>query len=197
MRKLLFFVFALSSMTMLAQAKFGVKAGLNYNQNGDLTLSQVGNAAEDAVTGSDGKIGYHFGVFANLPLSKFYVRPELVYTKTKSEYDGADYDLSKLDLPVLLGYKIIGPLSIFAGPDFQYILDNDLDDVNLNDVESDFTIGLHIGAALQLGNLGLDIRYERGLSDNEADFVSDNITNIQGRVDSRPSQIILGVSLNL
>ena len=53
-------VFALVSLTAIAQSDsgFGIKAGLNYNQNGDLSFSQVQSAGEDLISGSDGKVGY-------------------------------------------------------------------------------------------------------------------------------------------
>ncbi len=198
---LLVAAFAICSMAAYSQSNsgFGIKAGLNYNQNGDLVAS-VGDAAENIVQGSDGKVGYHVGIFGKLAFSRLYLRPELIYTKTQSSYNldgGTKYDISKLDLPVLLGAKIIGPLHVFAGPAFQYMLSNDLEDFNINDAEKDFTVGLHIGAGVDLGRLGLDVRYERGFSENEADFIGENVTDISGRVDSRPSQIIFAVSLKL
>jgi len=204
MRKsLLMAVFALIGISAFAQkdSGFGIKAGLNYNQNGDLSFKQIQSSGEDIIAGSDGKVGYHVGFYGKLDLPKIYIRPELIYTKTKSSYgvDGEtnDYDVSKLDLPVLLGYKIIGPLHIFAGPAFQYTLDNDLEDVELDDVKNDFTIGAHFGVGVNLGNIGLDVRYERGFSENEAEIIGANIADISGRVDSRPSQIIFGLSLKL
>jgi len=204
MRKsLLMAVFALIGITAFAQkdSGFGIKAGLNYNQNGDLSFKQVQSAGEDLIAGSDGKVGYHVGFYGKLDMPKIYLRPELIYTKTKSSYDVEggtnDYDISKLDLPVLLGYKIIGPLHIFAGPAFQYTLKNDLEDVELDDVKNDFTVGAHFGIGVNLGNIGLDVRYERGFSENEAEIIGDNIADISGRVDSRPSQIIFGLSLKL
>jgi hypothetical protein len=204
MRKsLLMAVFALIGLTTFAQkdSGFGIKAGLNYNQNGDLSFKQVQSAGEDLIAGSDGKVGYHVGFYGKLDMPKIYIRPELIYTKTKSSYDVEggtnDYDVSKLDLPVLLGYKLIGPLHIFAGPAFQYTLSNDLEDVEIDDVKNDFTIGAHFGVGVTLGNIGLDVRYERGFSENEAEIIGANIADISGRVDSRPSQIIFGLSLKL
>jgi len=196
-------VFALIGITAFAQndSGFGIKAGLNYNQNGDLSFKQVQSAGEDLIAGSDGKVGFHVGFYGKLDMPKIYIRPELIYTKTKSSYDVEggtnDYDVSKLDLPVLLGYKIIGPLHIFAGPAFQYTLNNDLEDVELDDLKNDFTIGAHFGVGVNLGNIGLDVRYERGFTENEAEIIGDNIADISGRVDSRPSQIIFGLSLKL
>jgi len=56
---------------------------------------------------------------------------------------------------------------------------------------------LNAGVGVNLGRLGLDVRYERGFSENEAEIIGDNITDVSGRVDSRPSQIIFALSLKL
>jgi len=201
-KALLVAVMALLGSAAIAQSGsgFGIKAGLSYNKNGDL-ISSVGDSGQDIVDGGKGKTGYHVGFWGKLDFPKIYLRPELVYSKTKSSYevdgDSQDYDISKLDLPVLLGYKIIGPLHIFAGPAFQYTLKNDLGDLEVEDVKNDFTVGLNTGVGVNLGKVGLDVRYERGFSKNEAEFIGDNITDISGRVDSRPSQIIFALSLKL
>jgi hypothetical protein len=88
-------------------------------------------------------------------------------------------------------------LHIFAGPAFQYTLKNDLGDLEVEDVQNNFTVGLNTGVGVNLGKVGLDVRYERGFSKNEAEFIGDNITDISGRVDSRPSQVIFALSLKL
>ncbi|WP_306014552.1 MULTISPECIES: outer membrane beta-barrel protein [unclassified Allomuricauda] len=190
--------FALMGSAVMAQSGsgFGIKAGLSYNKNGDL-IGSVGDGGQDIIEGAEGKTGYHFGFWGKLDFPKIYLRPELVYSKTKSSYDvdgnSQDYDVSKLDLPVLLGYKLIGPLHIFAGPAFQYTLNNDLGDLQVEDVENDFTVGLNVGVGVNIGRLGLDVRYERGFSENEAEII--DIPN--GRVDTRPSQIIFSALLKL
>jgi hypothetical protein len=201
-KTLLVAAMALMGSAAIAQSGsgFGIKAGLSYNKNGDL-ISSVGDSGQDIVDGGEGKAGYHVGFWGKLDFPKIYLRPELVYSKTKSSYevdgDSQDYDISKLDLPVLLGYKIIGPLHIFAGPAFQYTLKNDLGDLEVEDVQNNFTVGLNTGVGVNLGKVGLDVRYERGFSKNEAEFIGDNITDISGRVDSRPSQVIFALSLKL
>ncbi len=197
---LLIAVFA-STLAIAQKGSFGLKAGINYNSNGDL-IEETTNNAENVIQGADAKVGFHVGAYGKLSFSSLYLRPELVYTKTKSDYNGSSYDISKLDVPVLIGYKVFGPLSIFAGPSFQYILSNDLDikDIDLKDVENKFSVGLNIGAGVQLGKLGIDVRYERGFSKNEASFIGNNInaaSGIEGRVDSRPSQLIFSLSVKL
>ena len=106
--------------------------------------------------------------------------------------------MQKLDLPLLVGFKIIGPVHVFAGPAFQYILDTEFDEISIDDIENDFSVGLNVGAGVNLGKLGIDVRYERGLSNNEINFINANITTLNGdRVDTRPDQVILSLSLKL
>ena len=73
------------------------------------------------------KTGYHVGIMYQTKGDNFYLRPELVYTSTKSEYiSRGELTINKVDMPILLGYHIFKPISIFAGPSLQYILDTDL-----------------------------------------------------------------------
>ena len=192
---LLVAAFAMFSFAAYSQSDsgFGIKGGLNYSANGDY-FESIGDAAREP----DRNVGYHFGIFGKIGVSRLYLRPELVYTKTKSDYQGDKFDVTKLDAPILLGAKIIGPLHIFAGPAFQYILDTEFDGIGINDIENDFTVGANIGAGLNFGKLGIDIRYERGFNDNEAEFINTNITEVgPSRIDARPDQLIVSLSLKL
>ena len=100
--------------------------------------------------------------------------------------------MKKIDVPLLFGVKIIGPVSVFAGPSLQYILDSEFEDFTIKDIEDDFTVGLNFGIGLNFNGFGVDLRYERGLSKNEAKF-----GNIPSRIDTRPDQLILGLSFVL
>lgn len=201
MKKGLFILMFIVTATASAQSSFGVKAGLNYGDNGEIEYSDFTSTGEDISEGADSKVGYHMGVYYRAEFGGFYLKPELLYTKTKSSYEynneNADYNISKLDLPVLIGVKVLGPLRLFAGPSFQYILDNEFDGVTIGDVENEFTIGAQFGAGLQIGRVGFDVRYERGLTENEAQALDLNNPNGLKRVDSRPSQFILALSLDL
>lgn len=192
-KTLLVITMALASLTTFSQtdAGFGIKGGLNYGGNGDYY-----DSAKDAYNDPDKNVGYHIGLYAKTG-GNLYLRPELVYTSLKSGY-AEDFKMQKLDLPVLVGAKVIGPLNVFAGPAFQYILDTDYDGITIGDVENDFTVGLNVGIGVNLGKLGVDIRYERGFSDNEVDIINADITSVQkDRIDTRPDQLILSLSLKL
>lgn len=200
MKKVILVVFLALGLSQVsnAQINFGIKGGINYNNNGDLTLSSAGN---DIINGADSKSGFHAGVWfrGKLPILGLYLRPELVYTQVKSEYTykstATDYDFKKLDVPVLLGKKVLGFGNVFIGPSFQYIIE---DNFSFSDLSSDdfdkFSVGMQMGFGVEFGKVGLDVRWERGLSDSEAKF-TDNNTNIT--VDNRTNQIIFGLSLQI
>jgi len=194
MRQLFFIALLLTSTLAISQdnTKFGIKGGLNYNANGNYFESIDANAQNP-----DRNIGFHIGVFGKFGES-LYFKPELVYTSTKSDYDAGEFNMKKLDAPLLLGVKVLGPLSVFGGPALQYILDSDegFSNISIDSIENDFSVGLNFGIAANFEKFGLDLRYERGFSENEASFL-DNNGIVDDRLDTRPDQLILSLSVNL
>ena len=188
-------VFALiSSTSLFAQngSGFGLKGGLNYNGNGDYFESIGSNAKHP-----DRNIGYHVGIFGKIG-DKLYFKPELIYSSTKSSYDNDDFRMKKFDAPLLIGAKILGPISVIGGPSLQYIVDTEFDGISIENVNDDFTIGLNFGIGLNFNRFGIDLRYERGFNNNEATFINNNLgTGIYSRIDTRPSQLILSASFIL
>ena len=194
----LFFILAIALIipsTTMAQTQtatgLGIKAGLNYNANGNYFESISTNADNP-----DRNIGYHIGLFGKIGNSRLYFKPELVYTSTKSDYTDNNFKMQKIDAPLLVGTKIIGPISVFGGPSLQYILDSEFDGVSINNIEKDFSVGLNFGIAFNLKKVGIDVRYERGFSKNEATFLNNNNINTS-RLDTRPDQLILSLSVIL
>ena len=179
---------------LFSQLSFGVKGGVNYDSFGELNPTDL--SLENFQ--SDAKTGFHIGVFGNLDLLTFYLRPELQFSQSVSRFNGNEtIALNKLEAPVLLGYKILGPLSVFAGPSFQYILKEKGTDISLGELEENFTVGLQMGTRLKLGRFGLGIRYERGFTDNEVVILGNNDVDIAGRVDTRARQWIISASYDL
>ena len=195
-QKLKFVLMAIAFVTALPVAmaqngsSYGLKGGLNYNANGDYFES-----VEAFAENPDRNVGFHIGVFGKFGNS-LYFRPELMYTKTKSDYDSGEFNFKKIDAPLLVGIKVIGPLSVFAGPALQYIIDGDFDDISIDSVENDFSVGLNFGVGVNLNKIGIDLRYERGFSENEAQFLDNNNVGT-GRLDTRPDQLILSLSVAL
>ena len=187
------------SQTSSAQLDFGVKAGLNYNSESIQSVSQ------DVFTGAESKTGYHAGMWLRfkLPIIGFYLRPELVYTNLENELlykiretapsQTTSYNFQKIDIPVLIGKKFFGIGNVFAGPSFQYILNSDFSLNDISEVDTDgFSVGLQFGAGIELGNLGIDVRWERGLNTIESTFL--NALSERVTFDTRVNQIIIGLS---
>ena len=115
----------------------------------------------------------------------------------QSLYKNTNFKFRKIDVPVLFGKKILGIGNVFVGPSFQYILSSDFELNDLSEVSVDnFSLGFQLGGGLELGRLGLDVRWERGFSKIESVFL-DNTINNNFNFDKRVSQIIFGVSYKL
>jgi len=205
MRKLVLTVLTLTLTTSLLFAQsidFGAKAGLNYNFGGDLSKvsTEVGNSFSNLISGADSKAGFHIGLWAKIDVLGLYVRPEFVYTQLNNSYNNANHNVNtkfqtkKIDIPILIGAKIIGPLHVFAGPSFQFITKTDFSQNDFTNIKKkDFTAGLQLGAGLDLGRIGVDVRWEKGFSnDVDGEFANTNI-----KVDNRPNQIIFSLSYKL
>ncbi len=188
------------SSLSFSQIDFGVKGGVNFASVGDLK-SYTNGVFNGKSNSSDTETGFHVGAWGRvaLPLIGFYVQPELNYTHLKSEFDGnKDYTLNKLDVPLLAGKKILGVGRIFVGPSFQFLLDDNLDGSEKDISSDDFTVGIQFGGGVQLGKLGLDVRYDVGLNNTTSSFVQiENGIENEIQVDTRPSQLILGLSYRI
>ena len=190
------------SQSTSAQIDFGVKAGLNYNSE------SIQETSEDLFEGAESKTGYHAGIWLRfkLPIIGFYLRPELIYTNLSNELTytqntsnpkNTDYNFQKIDIPVLIGKKFFGIGNIYAGPSFKYILSSDFSLNDISNVDTDgFTLGLQFGGGIELGNLGIDVRWERGLNTVESTFLNIS-TNTNVTFDTRVNQIIIGLSYKL
>lgn len=185
MKNLVFTIlfFATFSSVNAQFLNWGVKAGLNYNANGDLVVLSE-NIASDPFS-SDQELGYHLGLLAEIKLPLFmYLRPELLYVRTESSYpvegDEAMLKMDRIDVPVLLGFRVFKIGRFFLGPNFQYILNTDLSvSDNITKIKNisydDFNVAAQVGFGLNFGRLGADIRWEAGLMGTEAVYGIDGV----------------------
>lgn len=189
MKKLIVIAMLLIGGGAMAQTTFGIKGGINYGATGDITYG-----VDDITTNAGrNKAGYHLGTFARFKALGFFVQPELVYTNLSTEYLEFIYTLRKIDAPILLGVNILGPLNIKAGPSFQYVLQNKIEDssIKITMVDKNITVGYQLGAGLNLGRVGLDVRYEGAFVENNA---FSQMARENFRIDSRPSQWIFSLA---
>ena len=170
--------------------EIGWKAGLNFDSSGEINNLTNEFPSVEAAKGLVN--GFNIGLYTQINLLKLYIRPEVHFSKFGTTYNTITVGQSRLEAPVSLGLKLLPVLSAFAGPSYRYNLGSS-GDYTLESLTNDSTFGLHFGARIHLGKLGIDARIERGLSENEAQLLSANNINI-GTVDNRATQASLGIS---
>jgi hypothetical protein len=152
------------------QAKLGagVKAGLNY-------ASQYTNSTANSV---DFKsiIGINAGAYCNYFLLDFLaIQPELMMSgkgsRWKNQYYDAKYNLTYIDLPILIKYQPVALINIHAGPQLSYLVSAKQKDfgnnqiTNVMDYYYKFDLGLAFGVEANLPfKVNLTIRYILGLN---------------------------------
>jgi len=163
---------------------FGIKGGMNYNSNG--------NYFDDAqlIFGDPfDNLGFHAGFFGKIKFGPFFLRPELMYSQLKTELNSETFLTQRIDAPALLGLGLLGQfITVFAGPSFHYTLH---DDLSATTAQSNFNLGYQAGFGVNIGKLGIDLRYERELSGTNVDF--DQI--LTGTGDFKSQQLICGLSI--
>lgn len=177
-----------------AQFRIGAKAGTNI-------------VKVDGVSFKDQfRYGYHIGGFGEIVLThdkKLSLQPEVLFnqysTSLDSNYkniyeniissDQSKVKLNYLSIPILLNYKLVGPIHLQAGPAFSVLMNQDKNFLE-NGAEAfkngDFSlIG---GAQIRLSKIYVTGRYVVGLS---------NINDIddQDKWKSQAFQLSLGFSL--
>lgn len=157
MKKLVVLVIAVlvSSMSFAQEIDLGVKAGVNFANISD-------------VTDTSSKTGFHAGAFAGLKFSdKIGVQADLLYSQQGAKFDGGEFDLTYVNVPVVLKYYLVKGLNIQLGPQFGFVVDDNIKEVfnNLAESESSDLSGIAgVGLDLPFG-LRIDGRYNFGLSD--------------------------------
>lgn len=131
----------------------GIKGGLNaYNiTNNDVFKNEL-------------KLGLHCGFIGHVHLSKqFALQPELVYSMQGSKNTNLDY----VNIPLMFQYMFDNGFRLQAGPQLGILASAKTNDVNvMNDMESlDLAIGIGVSYVNPATGLGVDVRYNHGLSD--------------------------------
>lgn len=189
MKKLITTTFILFLTTFAVRAQLpsfdlGLKAGVNL-----ATLQADWTSTEN-------RLGYQVGAWARVGGAGFYVQPEVYLGSKGGKFGNIDADgttvsgsgkvnFTTLDIPVLLGNKIgMDKLNIrfMAGPIVSFILKNDFKEnynmgTNVNDYKNQ-TIGAQLGAGVDVGNISVDLRYEKGLSNIEKSGKYDQKQNL-------------------
>lgn len=178
---LLIAVICMFSSALFAQLSSPISFGLHAGLVNTKTDADTGSFAEVKEKADNGMM---IGAFLRVNLNKWYVQPELNYVSRKSQLEvlGESYDIKtkSLDVPILLGYKIVKlpafKLRAFAGPVASFKIDDSFKST-LDEIDEDFNGAVwnaKVGAGVDLWKLTLDVDYEFGLSDVSSEFLKKN-----------------------
>ena len=190
----IFFLLVFCTQLSFSQFEYGLKGGLNFGSSGDIVVVTDQLEKEGDLTSNT---GYHLGVYSEVYFLMFYLRPEFQYTKLSSQFEDNLIDNERIELPLSLGYSILGPISLFLGPIAYYNLSQKANEFKLEKIQNTTSLGFHIGARLKLGTIGVDVRYEKGLSNTETKLLSQAGIPVSGQIDSQKDQFTLGVSFKI
>ena len=138
--RILIFLFLITSSSLFAQGNLGVNFGLNDDNFG--SIENIKTKIDDYDLDLKNSTGFQLGLFTEIDLITFYIRPEfnLIFSKSKNgtAFTSANnntnilsesiniaehtYKSTDIQVPIIFGYKVLGPISIFAGPTFKYNL---------------------------------------------------------------------------
>ena len=200
---LLFFIISLNAFS---QFEYGLKGGISFNSN--LNINSKIESIDNSINIFESRNGQHIGVFLKLSINDFFIRPEIIYSKIKNSYDipydlpqteniVTDFNQHKIDVPVMLGYKVFGLVNLFAGPRFEFIKNVSYDNIDLNDLKNQYTLGLQYGIGLKFGKFEIELRAERGFSENEINFMENKAEIKNQYITSQGRLYLLGVSYYL
>ena len=153
--------------TVTAQnVNLGIKAGLNvYNVNNDNGVKY------------DSKTGFHAGLIGHIHLGpQLGLQPEVVYSSQGAKFNApisnseTKYKLGYINVPVMLQYMFDNGFRLQAGPQVGFLINAETEvngkstDVKQDRKTVDFGIGAGIGYVHTPSGVGVDARYNLGLS---------------------------------
>ena len=204
--RLLFFLLIFSS-SLYAQGNLGFQFGLNDDNFG--SIENFRSKIDNYDLKLKNSTGFHFGFFTEIDLITFYIRPELnlIFSKSKnaaaySSDEGINiaehkFRSSEIQLPIIFGYKIFGPISVFGGPSFKYNLSNS-SNFNLDEIKDKYTLSLLLGTRFKIRSISVGLRYERGLNNNEVLIINANGVDLdEANVDLTTNKLSLNISYDI
>ncbi len=147
-----------------AHSAFGIKGGANfYNLNSD--------PDNDAKT----LVGFNAGVLGHIHLSKMFAfQPEVVYSSQGARVelpgDDAKIKLGYINVPMMVQYMFDNGFRIEAGPQVGFLISGKQEignakiDIKDNLSNVDFGVGAGLSYVHPKSGLGIDARYNLGLT---------------------------------
>lgn len=167
-------ILVVSLFFMLTQFSFGISP-INLGLKAGYTSSKITTNLDF----NDGSVNnFLVGAFARVNIGNVYIQPEGYFASkggVLKEINGVSketFDFNTVDVPVLLGYKLIKfstfNLRVNAGPVFSFVTKKDGttsgNDFEVDDLKDKY-VGIQYGAGVDFMFLSLDARMENSLGD--------------------------------
>jgi len=163
-----------SVSTSFAQSGFGIKGGLTFNQ----VYTDAGSLGNNIQQSLDTKTGYVLGAFGRIG-NKIYLQPEVLFAQRGGSIEiqnvgKVKYNYSNIDVPLLVGVKVLKFIRVMAGPvaTFKVNEDEKLRDAlkgytsgSIDEAMNKATFGYQLGVGIKILGLEIDLRKEGSLSD--------------------------------
>ena len=155
----------------------GLRGGLSSSSvkmNDMINVVRGDTSATQLVT-QRARVGGHIGLWSRFNVAGIHLQPEVLLTALGGDVTVRDIingqpresierlNLKRMDLNILAGYSL-GPLHIQAGPVASWVTRSKEDLRDFKQNYNKYTIGYLAGIGLDIGRIGLDVRYEGNLS---------------------------------
>jgi Outer membrane protein beta-barrel domain len=205
MRKFIFSIVcsAIAYLPLQAQSlKYGVKLGVSTTDVSPSDLGVRSGTDSFRLKLDNAGYGYQFGVWARAKLLGLYVQPELLFNSNKATYSlkritGAAItdsirteSYNRLDIPIMIGYQLFKTVRVNAGPIAHINIGSTSELTNTSGYAAKFnaaTWGYQAGVGIDLGKLGIDLRYEGNFT-NFGDHL--NFGGNSYQFDKKPTRLI-------
>ena len=191
----------------------GLKGGINNYMIGELLhLGPNGGnnvtPTVDTYFAADKGMNIHYGIFLSINYDRFFIRPEIMQTSITNTYPlalkSSEWSASKIDIPLLFGYQLYDPFSIYLGPELSTISNMQLEGLEVDKtplIYNQTMMNINVGFLVDFGSVGVDLRYAYSISKYEEqriDIVRASYgTNVGYLQEYNPNQISLSVFINL
>jgi hypothetical protein len=169
----------------------GIVAGAS---TGAVRIEHSGEGLTEVLQGNNIH-SYEAGAFVRLKLGPLYVKPMALYDFSGGNISGntnsgsTDFSMHRIETPLLFGLKLLKPLSIEAGPVYNYIISYD-DRFNDNtfSVSQNRGIGYRAGIAIEIQRLLLNASYSG---------VTINSNGVNGTTFKEPYKLTFGLGIKI
>lgn len=174
-----------------AQLSVGIQGGVS---TGSAAIDHIGDSFLNTIEGKN-IMGYEAGLYAKLKLGPLFIRPsalyeyrqgQVTYYNNGSQFNN-NFSLHKIQVPVIFGLHLIGPLGIEAGPQYNYLM-------AVTDSYGDYSVnmgknglGYRVGAVLDFKPVFFNVSYQGVTTYNDGN-------NARFR---EPYALVFGVGLRL